>query len=111
MRLLVMLACGCERMFPSPIPPPGADLLCTIHGATRRVSSISWQVKCEQCRYSRPNLGNSPLAAETVATAHALKRHHRVRVWRAIDQLASETYWVPKHDQISLPLVYDAAPF
>lgn len=51
------------------------------------VANEGWAFKCDNCRYSRV-VGMAPLTAKTLATSHALRLNHRVRLY--LDQAFME---------------------
>jgi hypothetical protein len=58
------------------------------------------RVRCTECRYSR-SFGQALLTAQTVGTAHALKKNHTV----AIIQGRKRLELIHEHsDQIALPI-------
>jgi hypothetical protein len=108
MKAQVQLECGCTPYFPSPIPLLGDLLSCSVHGETKRVT-VEWSFKCEHCRYGR-SVGNSPMTAEVKATSHAIRLHHRVRVWKALGGKVIEDFQVPPIGA-QLVIGLDAPPF
>lgn len=88
LRSQILLTCGCQPWVQGALPEIGEAVLCIAHNHKRqyRVLNVHWRVRCEDCTYSRANLGCSKLTAEGLAARHALKQrhagpHHRVRVW------------------------------
>jgi len=112
----VQLLCGCTPYFLRPIPLLGDTLICHVHGETKRVDwigpppvAIAWHFKCEHCRYAR-SYGNAPMTAEVKATAHAINKHHRVRVWKEEGEKILEDFVVPPLGS-QLVIGLDVPPF
>lgn len=110
MRQEILLECGCRLWFEGPIPVIGDMILCRRHNmAAKRVKSVDWAFKCEDCRYGRVNLGNAKLTAEVMATKHALNRKHRVRIYCTSERkITSVSYAGRSFQQIQLD---DEPPF
>jgi hypothetical protein len=108
MRAMVQLDCGCTPYFPSPIPLLGEPINCSVHGECKRVE-VTWLFKCEHCRYSR-NVGNAPMTAEIKSTAHAIKMHHRVKVWKQLGGKVVEEFQTPPIGAQNV-IGLDAPPF
>jgi hypothetical protein len=104
----IHLLCGCAPYFPRPIPFLGDVLICSVHGETQRVD-VEWCFKCEHCRYAR-SVGNSPMTVEVKATAHAIKNHHRVRVWKKVGDKIFDDFLVPPLGS-QLVIGLDVPPF
>jgi hypothetical protein len=107
-RYQIQLDCGCMPYFPSPIPLLGDVLNCSVHGEAKRVD-VDWYFKCQHCRYGR-GVGNSPMTAEVKATSHAIRCHHRVRVWNTVGSKILEDFVVPPVGS-QLVIGLDAPPF
>lgn len=103
--MIVVLQCGCQPFYPTPIPVVGDVVCCPTHGPTTRVEGINWGFKCQDCRYGRMELGDAPLTAESKASAHAIKKAHRVRVWRKVGTKEDRDFYVPANPHAQLSLV------
>jgi hypothetical protein len=105
----IQLSCGCLPWFYSPVPAIGSCLTCRAHGTQLRVNPLQYFVKCEDCRYSRKNLGSAPITADTVACKHGVSRRHRVKIWAETEHHEVVTVkYVGTQNQLSLS---DDPPF
>lgn len=71
---------------------------------------MNYHVRCQHCRYSRPNLGRAKLTAETLAASHGLKKHHLVKVWAEANGLVVLTQFHGPETPGQLDM-FDQPPF
>lgn len=95
-----MLGCGCAKQYITKVHK-NELVYCLSHGKAIIVALEldNWNVACEECAFTKLNLGAAPLAAKGAAAKHGIRRRHRVRSYTDNGVVH---YFEPSEGQLSL---------